>query len=427
MEILVLAILTLMNAFFALSEIAIISVKKSRMEQKALQGNRSAQTVMQLLKKPEDFLSAIQVGITLIGIISGAYGGTALSGDVQVWLYDIGVPAAYADNLSMILVVGGITYFSIVVGELIPKTIAISNSSRIALSVAPVIYNFTKIAMPVVKLLSGSTSLVIKLLRIKQPAEEKLSEEEIRQVIKTAGRQGVLEEEESQLHQNLFTYSDQRARDLRTHRMNVEWIDINLPIGEIKKIVQNSPHSRFPVSDGRFDKLLGVLYARDFYEYLLSGKKEPLTTILQKPIYVSGTTLVHNVLNIFKGRKRYLGIVVDEFGSIEGIITLHDILQAIVGYLPDHDRPHDPVIIRRDNESLLVSGSVLIRALNKELKQELITEEPEAYHTVGGFIVHRLGRLPVAGEKLDYGNLNIEVVDMDGAKIDKVILTPHAR
>ncbi|TXK20971.1 HlyC/CorC family transporter [Pontibacter qinzhouensis] len=422
MEIIILILLTMLNGFFALSELSIISVNKNRIAQKAKQGSRSANTVIKLLESPENFLSAIQVGITLIGIVSGAYGGAALSDDMKQWLSGFSFLAPYADTLSIILVVGLITYFSIVIGELIPKTIALGNADNIALTVAPIIKVFTVATMPLVKLLSGSTSFVIKLAGIKEPPEEKMSEEELRQIIKTAGKQGLLAKEEIQLHQNIFTYSEQRARNLRTHRMDVEYIDINQPVEGIKDIIQRSAHSKFPVADGTFDKIIGVLTAKRFYEYLAGNREESLSSVLQQPIYIPETMLANAVLNIFKKQKQYLGIVIDEYGSIEGIITLHDILEAIVGDLPDMDEVDEPSFVKRDDGSLLVDGSVEIYDLNRELKEEVIPKDADNYVTLAGFISYTLGKFPAAGDKFQVGGYELEIVDMDGFRVDKVIL-----
>ncbi|HEY4649832.1 MAG TPA: hemolysin family protein [Pontibacter sp.] len=422
MEIVILILLTLLNGFFALSELSIISVNKNRITQKAKQGSNSAKTVLQLLESPENFLSAIQVGITLIGIVSGAYGGAALSDDMKNWLVNIDFLAPYAGTLSIVLVVGLITYFSIVIGELIPKTLALGNADKIALTVAPIIKVFTFITMPLVKLLSGSTNLVIKVLGIKEPAEEKMSEEELRQIIKTAGKQGVLAKEEIQLHQNIFTYSELRAKNLRTHRMDVEYIDINQPLETIKAVIQRSAHSKFPVAEGNFDNIIGILTAKRFYEHLAEDTGQPLKDILQQPIYIPETMMANVVLNIFKNQKQYLGIVVDEFGSIEGIITLHDILEAIVGDLPDLDELGEPDVIKRDDGSYLVNGSIGIYDFNREMRHEIITKDADNYVTLAGFLSYKLGKLPATGDKLQVNDYELEIVDMDGYRVDKVLI-----
>ena len=422
MEIIILILLTMLNGFFALSELSIISVNKNRIGQKAQQGNRNAKTVLGLLEAPEDFLSAVQVGITLIGIISGAYGGAALSDDVRILLDDIPFVAPYADTLAIVLVIGLITYFSIVIGELIPKTIALGNADKIALAVAPVIKVFTKITMPLVKVLSGSTNFVIRVLGIKEPSEEKMSEEELRQIIKTAGKQGILAKEEIMLHQNIFTYSEQKAKHLRTHRKDVEYIDINNSIEEIKQAVKDSAHTKFPVADGNFDNVIGILTAKIFYEYLTDKSNEPLRNVLQQPIYIPESMKANAVLNTFKKQKQYLGIVVDEYGTIEGVITLHDILEAIVGDLPDLDEVYEPDIFKREDGSYLVNGSIGIRELNKELKHEFIQRDSDNYATLSGFISHTMGRFPVTGDKFEFHGYEVEVIDMDGFRIDKVLL-----
>ncbi|MBK0403391.1 HlyC/CorC family transporter [Adhaeribacter sp. BT258] len=421
MEILVLVMLTLLNGFFALSEIAIVSVRKTRIEQKAKAGNKNAQTVLNLLAEPEDFLSAVQVGITLIGIISGAYGGAALSDDVRPWLEQISYLAPYADSLSFVLVIAAITYFSIVIGELIPKTIAMGNSEEIALFVAPIIRIFTKVTLPLVKLLSVSTSLISRLLRVKAPSEEKISEEDLRQILKTAGRQGLLAKEETELHQNLFYFSRQRARSMQTHRKDLEWIDLSAPIEKIKAQVHQSIHSKFPVGDGSLDNVVGVLTTKDFYEYLLEPSLS-LQSIIKKPIYVSETMLAGPILELFRKHKQNMGVVVDEYGAVEGIITLHDILEAIVGDLPDIDEGFEPDIARRADGSYLVNAGISIRMLNRGLEQEIIRKDPTNYATLAGFITCFLSRVPKTGEKLLYNGYEFEVVDMDGFKIDKVIV-----
>ncbi|MGV3504840.1 MAG: hemolysin family protein [Adhaeribacter sp.] len=421
MEIFILFVLTLLNGFFALAEVAIISAKKSRVEQKALEGSHQARTLLELMRNPEGFLSAVQVGITLIGIISGAYGGAALSDDMQAVLQDIPGLGAYAEPLALVLVIGAITYFSIVIGELIPKTLAIGHAEGIALTVAPLILVFTRLAMPLVKLLSVSTRAVIGLLGIRQPAEETISEEELRHIIKTAGKQGVLDKEESQLHQNIFAYTGQKARDLFTHRLQVEWINVEYPLEDIRRQVQQSPHSKFPVGQGSFDQVAGILTARDFYEMVLAGQSD-LQPIIKPPIFVSENMYAHAILNLFKKHKQYLAIVVDEFGSPEGIITLRDILEAIVGDLPDQYESREPQVVIREDHSYLVNGTITIYDLNRELQTEVLERGTAQYATLAGFIIHQLGHLPRTGEQVAHRGYLFEVVDMDGKKIDKVLV-----
>jgi putative hemolysin len=420
MEIIIILLLTLLNGFFALSEISIISVRKNRIEQKARQGSKNAQKLLQLIQEPEDFLSAVQVGITLIGIISGAYGGAALSDDMRGILINVPFLAPYADVLAIVLVIGTITYFSIVIGELIPKTLAMGNSEKIALFVAPIIKTFTRLTMPIVKVLSGSTQMVIKLLGIKETAEEKISEEELRQIIKTAGKQGVLRRDETELHQNIFHFSDQRAKSLMTHRLDTEWIDTEETFASIKEKIRVSAHSKFPVCHGEFNNVIGILATKDFYENMVEQQKS-LSDLIRKPLFISETMFARDVLALFRAQKQYLGIVVDEFGSAEGIITLHDILEAIVGDIPDVDETDEPEIIKREDHSYLINGSITIRELNKSLKTDLIPKSAD-YTTLAGFVIYYLSRLPETGEIFEYNGYQMEIVDRDGNKIDKILV-----
>ncbi|WP_210463889.1 hemolysin family protein [Rufibacter roseolus] len=422
MEILIILLLTLLNGFFALSELSIISANKSRMAQKAKDGSGRAKTVVALLEAPEDFLSAIQVGITLIGIISGAYGGAALSDDMQRWLMGFSFFAPYAHTLSVVLVIGLITYFSIVIGELIPKSIALSNADGIALAVSPIIKGFTALTMPLVKLLSGSTSLVTKALGVKEQTEERLSSEELRQIIRTAGRQGVLAKEETRLHQNVFSFAGQKAKNLRTHRREVEYLDITQPLEVIREAIQASAHSKFPVTEGSLDNVVGVLTAKDFYEFLAKGKGGNLRDVVLKPIFLPESMSASTALNLFKRSKQYLGIVIDEYGTVEGILTLHDILEAIVGDIPDAHEVDEPEIVKREDGSLLVSGSIEVQALNRALKKAVVPRDEENYSTLAGFISFILGRFPATGERFTHAGHEFEVVDMDGVRIDKVLM-----
>lgn len=421
MEILVLALLTLLNGFFALSEIAIISARKTRLEHQAQAGNKKAQVVLELRREPEDFLSAVQVGITLIGIISGAYGGITFAEKVRPWLTGISFVAPYAHQLSIAIVVAVITYFSIVFGELIPKTIALGNAEKIALAVAPLVKIFTRVTLPLVKLLSVSTHFIIWVFHLKNVAEDKVSVEDLSQLLRIAGKQGVLAKGETELHQNLFNFSRQQARIMQTHRKDLEWIDINASLEEIKAQIRDSIHSKFPVFEGTPDNLIGVLTAKDFYEYL-EQPDQPLRSILRKPFYIPETMVAGSILNSFRNQKQYLGIVVDEFGAVEGIVTIHDLLEGIVGELPDLEEVEEPDMLKRSNENYLVNAAIPIYDLNYKLQQELIRNDPGNYTTLAGFITFCLNRVPKVGEKLSGTNYELEVVDMDGFKIDKVIL-----
>ncbi len=424
MEFLIILLLILLNGVFALSEIAIVSVRKQRIAQLAEAGNRRAITVLELLKNPENFLSAVQIGITLVGIVSGAYGGVTLTDDFRPVIEKAEMLRPYAQEIAYFGVVALITYLSIVIGELIPKTIGIKYGEPLALAIAGPIRMFSRLARPVVWLLTKSTTLVLSVFGIKQDAEEKITEDDLRYFIKTAGKQGLFDKDESEIHDKVLEFGDLRVKSLMTHRLKVEWVDITDPIESIEKQLFPSHHSHFPVCEESYDHVLGFLHIKDF----LSRKHEPgfqLHSILREPVFVPENNHAIDVLRQFKKRRCYYGIVVDEYGAFEGVVTLHDLLEALVGDLPDQESEASG-FTRREDGSLLVSGDVLVSELNYYLQADIIPENDPFYSTLAGFILHRLEHLPEVGEKFDYLDLQIEILDMDGTKIDKVLVNKIA-
>jgi putative hemolysin len=423
MEILIIFLLTLLNGFFALSEIALVSVKKSRIEQLSTLGNRKALEVKKLLENPENFLSSVQVGITLIGIIAGAYGGATLAKDLEIILLSWGIFGSYVPVISYILVIGGITYFTIVIGELVPKTIAMNNAEKIALFSVPIIKYFTLATYPFVKLLSVSTNVILKVLGIRDNSEEKITEDELRYLLKSARMQGVLEKEESEVHHNLFSFTDQTAKSLLTHRSEVEWINLKKDKQAIFDQIKESVHSKFVVSSGDLDNVKGVITIKRFLE---NYTKEDFkwTDIIEEPIFITQNTSAFKILNLFKKKRQYIGIVVDEYGSIRGIITLHDLIEAIVGDLPDEDETDGPNIFRRTDGTYLIEGRTLIYEINQYFQRQVLENNINKYTTISGFILSRLNDIPKAGDIVDYGDYRFEVVDIDGVRIDKILMTP---
>ena len=423
MELLIIFILTLLNGFFALSEIALVSLKKSRIEHLAARGSSRAKIILKLLENPENFLSSVQVGITLIGIISGAYGGATLTDDMEGYLSGFSFLQPYVHDISLVIVIGGITYFSIVVGELVPKSIAMNNAETIALICVPVIKYFTLITYPFVKLLSISTKLLLKVFRVKENESERISEDDLLFMLKSAGKQGVLEKEESQIHQNLFSFTDQTAKSLMTNSKEVEWINYNDDKEKIFSKVRESVHSKFTVGDGSIDKIKGVITIKDFLE---NHNREDfkIDDIISKPIFFTSSTPAFKILNIFKIKKQYIGIVIDEHGGLKGIVTLHDLIEAIVGDLPDEDETDELNIIKREDGTYLINGKTLIYEMNQYFQREVIQDNISQYATISGFILDHLRTIPNAGDKVNHNNLQFEIMDMDGNRIDKVLMSP---
>lgn len=422
MEVLVIVLLTLLNGFFSLSEIALVSVKSSRIQALADQGDGRAKTILKLLADPEGFLSAVQVGITLIGIIAGAYGGTALTGDLEAVLLGRPALAPYAHDIALIVVIGGITYFTIVVGELVPKSVAMSNPEGIALFSAPIIRVFTMAMYPFVKLLSFSTAMIVKLIPIQEDLSDRLSEEELRAIIRTANVQGVLDKQESEAHQNIFRFSEHVARTLMTHRNEVEWIDSTKPLEQVIAQVKESTRSKYPVCKGALDEIQGTLDIRDLLEqYTAPGFR--IEKVMKPAIIVPESAAAFDIVKLFKKNKQYIAIVVDEHGQFEGVLTLHDLTEAIVGDLPDEDDAEEQEIIKRGDGSWLVGGQVLIGDLNQRIGVDIINERETTYATVAGYFLGRFEHIPKPGERLVDERFNGEVIDMDGHRIDKVLIT----
>ncbi len=422
MEFLVIFLLTLLNGFFALSEIALVSVNPARMQARADQGDRRARIAMKLLADPEGFLSSVQVGITLIGIVAGAYGGANLTDDMEALLAGWPTVAPHAHSIALVLVIGGITYFTIVVGELVPKTIALGNAEGIALFTAPIIRVFAMVTFPIVKLLSASTSLILKLMPVRTISDERMSPEELRAILRTARMQGVLDTEESEAHQNIFRFSTLRARNLMTHRNDVEWVDSTWNTARIEAFLRDSMRSKFPVCRGKVDEIEGTLHAREFLEQL-DGPHFTIAQVMRPPIFVPENAEAFDILKLFKKNKQYIAFVVDEHGQFEGLVSLHDLTEAIVGDLPDEDETDTPELLLRADGSWLVDGAVSIGEFNLRIGKSIIDEEETSYATLAGYILGKMEHLPKVGDRMEDDLFEAEVLDMDGNRIDKLLIT----
>jgi len=422
MELIVIFLLTLLNGFFSLSEIALVSVKKSKMQHLANTGNNRAKKVLEILENPEHFLSSVQVGITLIGIISGAYGGATLTDDMDGILVQFSFLGSYTHTISLILVIGSITYFSIVVGELVPKTLAMNYADQIAIVCVPLINYFTYATYPFVKLLSVSTKLILRFIGSKDNNADHMSEEELKFMLKTAGKSGVIEDDESEVHQNIFSFSDQTARMLMTHSSELEWINIHSTNQEILEKIVEFDHSKIVVCDSLIDKVIGILHVRDFIENY-SKPDFHIRNYIEEPFFITNNMPAFGILSMFKKNKQYLGCVVDEYGGFLGIITLHDLIEGIVGELPDEEEKdvHDKIVLR-DDETYLIDGRTTIFELNNYFGEEILETNPH-FSTIAGYVIDYLKTMPDAGDKFENDIFIVEVIDLDGRRIDKVLLT----
>ncbi len=422
-EIFVLFLLILVNGFFVLSEIALITSKRAKLEDLSAKGNHSALVTLRLLERPEVFLSSIQVGITLISIITGAYGGTSFA-KYLVPLFTQHMSIESAQTTSLLISISLITYFSIIIGELLPKTIALNKPEKIALVVSPILNIFTIFIFPLSKLLTFSTKMLQKILFIQTINRNSITEEELKTMIKVAQNEGVLDIEETEMHNKLFDFNDKRSLHFMTHRTDVEWIDINQTFEEIIETIRESSHNIFPACNGSIDQIVGTIHYKDFFE-LWNQKAEnrlEINTIIDPPIFVPENIPAVKLIKVFKDKKTYFGFVVDEYGTFQGIVTLHDLAEGILGDLPTDDIDDEPDILVREDMSLLVDGFTTINDLNEQLKLELIPED-EDFTTIAGFIMDEMDAIPKTGDKIIYQNFSFEIVDMDGNKIDKVIIT----
>lgn len=422
MEILILSLLILLNGFFSLSEIALVSSKRSRLEQYKTEGRKGAKTALKLLENSEGFLSAIQVGITLIGIITGVYGGINIADDITPFFQQYEFFRESAHEVSLTLTILIITYFSIVIGELVPKTIALSNPEKVAIRISIPVKYFSTIFFPFVKLLSYSTSLINKLIGVKTRSEQ-LTESELRHMLKIASNEGVIEKEQNLIHEKVFYFSDKKAKHIMTHRTDVDWIDLSNSETEIRAELLKSRHSKLVAGSDDLDNFSGII---DMKEYLVAVNANPdvkSSELLAQPLIIPENADAYKVLELFRKKQIHFGIVVNEYGSFEGIITLHDIMENIVGDIPDEGETDEPDIFIRDDKSVLVSGDAPVEILDGVIEGFRIDFEKIDYSTVAGFVFDNIRKIPQIGDKFEYKGYVLEIVDIDGKRIDKILIS----
>lgn len=411
-----------LNGIFAMCEMALVSSKKARLAEKASKGNKNAVTVMQLTEHPDNFLSAIQVGITLIGILAGVYGGQAFAADLEKYLLGFDWIAPYAHTTSLVIIITAITYFSIVIGELVPKKIGLLFAEDIAVAMAPFIKYFTKITYPIIWFLGISTKLFSKLLFLKDNDTDIVSEDEIKMMVKMANEDGTIDNKESELIHNIFRFADRKAYSIMTPRNEVIWLDVNESSEEIHSDVMESGLTKFPVCDDSLDNILGILNLKD---YLMQRNKPgfDIKNILQPAVLIPETLTSLKILEQFRKERRYFAVVINEHGSVEGIITLHDLTENIFGSLPDLEEEEEIMIFKREDGSYLVDGSYRIDELRDQIYIDEFFHEDIDYTTIAGYVIEKLGKMPEIGDKFTEGIYTFEILDLDKSKIDKVLVT----
>jgi putative hemolysin len=424
-EIVLVLLLLVVNGVFAMSEIAVVSSRKARLQQRAEAGDPGARRALELAENPNRFLSTVQVGITMVGVLAGAFGGATIAAPFAEYLRGYAAVAPYAEAVALGLVVLAITYLSLIVGELVPKRIGLNHPERIAAAVAGPMNVLSRVSSPLVTLLTVSTELVLRLLRIRRAVEPPVTEAEIAMLMEQGTQAGVFEEAEQDIVERVFWLGDQRVASLMTPRRKVVWLDADAPPEANREIMSRHRFSRFLVCEETLDRVVGMVEVKDLWARSLAGEPvHDLRAVLHRPLFVPESTRALRVLELFRESGTHLALVVDEYGGIEGLVTLNDVLEEIVGELASAGAPTDPGVVRRDDGSWLVDGAVQMEEFREALGlPERREEDREEFRTVAGFVLTHLGRVPSAGDRFDAGGLQVEVVDMDGHRVDKVLVT----
>ncbi len=425
LEILFILVLIVANGIFSGSEIAVVSARKVRLQQLAEKGNRRARVALRLAESPNDFLSTVQIGITLIGILSGAVGGATLAQRLKPVFDRLPALQPYSQELSVTLVVALITYLSLVIGELVPKRIALANPEQIACSIAPFMRALSRLSAPVVKLLGSSTDALLKFLNVAASDEPDITEEEIKALIRQGADSGVFEESEHDMVQRVLRLGDRSIKTIMTPRTEICWLDLEESLEENLMEVKESTHSRFPVGQGSLDACVGIVRVRSLLTAQLGSEPIELERLCQPPIYVAESTRALNVLEQFKRTGIHIALVTDEFGGVEGIVTLNDLMEGIVGDLSSVEDEEDPPFLTREDGTWLVDGSLGIHEFDDLIGTDLLgSEDLVPYHTLAGFVIHVLERIPKASDHFEWKGYRFEVMDMDSKRVDKILVTP---
>jgi len=425
MEILFLLVLILLNGVFVMSEMALVSARKSRLRQWSDERRAGADTALALAHAPAHFLSTTQIAITLITILSGAFGEATLSENLTGTLSQLALLRPYAHTLAFWIVVIGIAFFSLILGELVPKRLALVNPEAVASAIAPPMQWLSKATFPVVRLMSLVTELVLSLLHVRASDEPPVTKEEINVLMEQGADAGVFEKQEQALVSRVFRLDDELIAGVMTPRGDIAYFDLNDSFETNREKLLHSSHSRFLVCNGGLDQVLGVLRAKSLLDAALEGKPFDFASGAVKPLYVPSSLTMIELLEAFKKHRQHLALVVDEFGEIQGLVTMNNVMEALVGDVATVEDESQPDIVQREDGSWLVDGSVSIARFKEvaQLETALPGEDAEAYRTLGGFVMMALARVPQVGDRFTAEGLSFEVVDMDQNRVDKLLVT----
>lgn len=425
MDIFLLLLLILLNGILAMSEIAVVSSRKSRLQKLADDGSPGAKTALDLSNEPSGFLSTVQVGITTVGILSGAIGENALADPLTQWLSGFSLLEPYARGFALTLVVVGLTYFSVVVGELVPKRLGLLAPESIAALIATPMNVLARVARPLVWLLSSSSSLLLQVIGARHRGDPPVTDDEINVLMEQGAEAGVFHESEQAIVSNVLRLDEQRIAAIMTHRNDIYVLDLDEPEEVIRTGLAESPFTRIVVCRDGLDHIIGILRTADLLKLALAGEKLDIERFLRPALYVPEGVSTTHLLESFRKARQQCALIVDEYGELQGLVTLTDVLTSIVGELPSSDTAEELDIVERADGSWLVDGGIAIERLKQVLKIEddLPGEDENAFNTLGGLVMYVLGRIPAVTDQFEVAGYRFEVVDMDKNRVDKMLLT----
>ncbi len=423
-EFFIILLLLVFNGLFSMSETAVVSARKTRLQQLAEEGSNQAQSALNLANAPNRFLATVQIGITLIGILTGVFGGATITSELAAALDRFPVIAPYSTAIAGAVVVLLLAYFSLVIGELVPKRVALNDPERVASLVAGPVTFLSRLARPLVRGLGASTDLVLRVLRVRPSNEPIVTAEEIMVMVEQGAEVGVFERSEQALIERILALDERRISSFMTPRNKIVALDISSTMDEVHRKLLDSQRSRFPVIEGNLDNVLGIVRAKDILNQNLAGEAIDLRGLLRPALFLPEATTALETLEHFKQYGTHVGLVMDEYGGIRGMITHNDVLEAIVGYDPSQETPFEPQIVRRADDTWLVDGLTSIEKFSVVLDLDVLREESgPRYQTVGGLVMSEFAGVPSAGQSFVWRNMRFEVVDMDGRRVDKVLIT----
>ncbi len=417
-ELLMIFILILVNAILAMSEAALVASRKARLQQQVGEGNKSSALAIKLIEDPNIFLSTIQIGITLIGVLAGAVGGATIAESLAAVLHNIPYISEYSTSIALGIVVLSITILTIWLGELVPKRLGLNSPEKIAQVVAGPMLFLSAVFSPFIKLMSGATNFVLRLMGVNPSTEPPITEEELQVLIDQGTQAGVFEESEQDMVEGVFSLGDQRVYSLMTPRTEIVWLDINDTLEEIRQKIAECPYSRFPVRQDTLESIVGIVKSRDLLVASLFGNEIKLKEFVKPAFYIPETMFASRALEILKEKNTELLLVVDEFGGVQGLLTINDILEEIVGEMEGAE----PQATQRQDGSWLLDGMLEIDEFKEIFDLNSLPHEDE-YETLSGFVMTSLGRMPQATDNFEWNNFRFEVMDMDGRRVDKVLVT----